>query len=311
VITVERKICLVGSFATDWIKYSDYEYKSDSDGNLYIKPKEYATYSMYNPFDVAESILIDFLKIGDLATIYYKTKRPETYEELKKMVLFFTKKYGHLGLISASTFNRNVIGDKDVLIVEKNFINMKDSSIDSQSYVKLFTPFAEPEDLRIKQYKNCIDLIKAEDSPKFYGKRPIVMDLIFSKFYTERFEWIIKFAGMLSEHFNQLLIYRASSGHLTENVTILVDAFKASKIGFTINQLDKSVIAWDFDSLKTTIETIYAFAVTDENILLSRCEHCGDFYIALSNREKYCGPVCRNRSNVQKSRRRKSESEEL
>lgn len=309
-ITIERKICLIGSFTTDWIKYSDYEYKSDSEGNLYIKPKENAVFSMYNPFNIAEDILIDFLKIGEASRSFYKSKSQEVYEELKKMVLLFARKYGLLGLISASTYNRDVIGNKDVLIIEKNYINIKEKSIDADTYMKLFTPFAGSGDLSVRYYKNRVDLVKAEDSPKFYGKRPLVMDLIFSKFYAERLEWIMKFAGMLSEHFSQLLVYRASSGYLTEQVTILADTFKANKIGFTITQIDKTIISWDFDSLKTTIETIYAFAVTDENILLSRCEHCGDFYIALSNREKYCSPACRNRSNVQKSRRRKSGIEE-
>ncbi|MCX7922563.1 MAG: CGNR zinc finger domain-containing protein [Clostridia bacterium] len=307
---MERKICLIGSFATDWIKYSDYEYKNDSEGNLYIKPKEDAVFSMYNPFNVAEDIIIDFLKVGDASRRYYKNKSQKDYEYVKKLVLLFVKKYGLLGLISASTYNQNILGDKEVLIIEKNYIDRKEKTMDSEAYIKLFTPFAESDDLRMRYYKNSIDLVKAEDSPKFYGKRPLVMDLIFSKFYTERLEWIMKFARMLSEHFSQLLVYRASADHLTEQVTILANTFKANKIGFTINQLDKTIISWDFDSLKTAIETIYAFAVTDENILLSRCEHCEDFYIALSNREKYCSPVCRNRSNVQKSRRRRSETEE-
>ena len=307
---MERKIHLIGSFATDWIKYSEYEYKSDSDGSLYIKPKENTAFSMYNPFNVAENILIDFLNIGETSRDYYKNKSSKVYEELKKLVLHYVKKYGLLGLISASTYNRNVVGDKDIMIMEKNQIQMKEKSVDSTTYMKLFTPFADEDDLSIKYYKNSVDLVKSEDSPKFYGKRPLVMDLIFSKFYAEKLDWIIEFARILSDHFSQLLVYRASSNYLTENVTILADTFKASKIGFTINQLEKTMISWDFDSLKTTLETIYAFAVTDENILLSRCENCGAFYIALSNREKYCNPACRNRANVQKCRRRKIELED-
>lgn len=303
---MDRKIFLIGSFATDWIRYNDYEYKSDSEGGLYIKPKEDAAFSMYNPFNTAESLLIDFLKIGEAARVYLRNKDTDGFEELKKLVLIYAKKFGLLGLISASTYNRNVLGDKDILLMEKNFIGLKEKSIAAQEYIKLFTPFTEEDDFHIRQYKNSIDLVKREDSPKFYGKRPPVMDLIFSKFYAEKLEWIIAFAGMLSEHFNQLLIYRASNSYLTENVTILANVFKASKIGFTISQLDKTMISWDFDSLKTTIETIYAFAVTDERVLLSRCENCGDYYLALSNREKYCNPACRNRANVQKSRQRKS-----
>jgi len=307
---MERKIALTGSFATDWIRYSDYEYKEDAEGNLYIKPKENATYSMYNPFDTAEELLMDFLKIGENSAKGGKAGSEKEDEELQKNVLYFARKYGLPGLISASTYNRDVIGDKEVLIMEKNHIGQKKKIMASAAYVNLFTPFVEPGDLSVMEYKKGFDLVKAEDSPKFYGKRPLVMDLIFSKFYAERLDWIMDFAKMLSKHFDQLLVYRNASGHLTESVTIMADRFKANKIGFTISQLDKTVISWEFDSLKTTIETIYAFAVTDENILLSKCEHCGGFYIALSNREKYCSPACRNRSNVQKSRRRKSAAEE-
>jgi len=306
---MERKICLIGGFATDWIKYSDYEYKKDAEGNLYIKPKDDAVFSLYNPFNTAEDIIIDFLKVGNASRSYYKDKNQVVFENVKKLAMDFVRKYGMLGLISASTFNQNILGDNEILIIDKNFIHIKEKTMNAQDYMKLFTPFIEADDIKLKHYKNSIDLFKAEDSPKFYGKRPIVMDLIFSKFYCERLDWIMNFASMLSEHFRQLLVYRESKAPLTDYVTILADSFKANKIGFTINQSDKTYISWEFDSLKTTIETIYAFAVTDKNILLSCCEHCGDFYIALSNREKYCGAGCRNRSNVQKSRLRKREGD--
>ena len=58
--------------------------------------------------------------------------------------------------------------------------------------------------------------------------------------------------------------------------------FKAEKIEITIGVLDKPIIEWEFDSLKTTIETIYAFAVTDENNILTRYEYCKSTFIAKS-----------------------------
>jgi hypothetical protein len=168
----------------------------------------------------------------------------------------------------------------------------------------LFIPFAEAGDVVFKKYKTCVDVVKAEDSPKFYGKRPLIWDVVFSRFYAEQVNWIIDFAKMLASHFSQLLIYRNSAGHLTENVTIMAGKFHAEKICFTINQLDKTIIAWQFDSLKTAIETIYAFAVTDETILVNRCKHCDNIFIANNLRTKYCSPSCRNCANVQKSRER-------
>lgn len=302
---MDRKIALVGSFATDWIRYSDYEYKKSEMGDLYIVPTPEATFSMYNPFDVAEDLLMDFMRIGEYALKSEGDENSEYNEELKNTILIFAKKYGLLGLISASVYNRNVIGDDNVMFIENNHLK-KEKVMDGTKYLDLFIPFAEEDDIVVGEYKNSVYLGKSEDSPRFYGKRPIVMDLIFSRFYAEQVKWILDFAKMIVSHFNQLLMYRNSSSYLVENVTIMAGHFHAEKIGFTINQLDKTTIAWQFDSLKTTIETIYAFAVTDEKILLNRCNHCGNVFIANSNREKYCNPACRNRANVKKSRSRKA-----
>lgn len=302
---MDRKISLVGSFSTDWIRYSAYELKENEQGDLYIVPSEGAVFTMYNPFDVAEELLIDTLRLGDAYKHYLANKTDKGLQQIKGQVLIYARKYGLFGLMSSSTYNRDIIGDSEVLLMAKNELNIKERILPVEEYMKLFTPFAEEGELSLRHYRNSVDLVKREDSPKYYGKRPMVIDLIFSRFYAERLEWVLHFAAMLSEHFNQLVVYKKSPYGLTEPVTILADQFKTSKIGFTIQQLDQTVIAWEFDSLKTTIQTIYAFAVTDKNVILSRCEHCQNFYIALSPREKYCDAACRNRSNVQKSRKRK------
>ncbi len=301
---MEGKITLIGNFATDWIKYSDYEYRESSTGNTYIVPTEDAVFTMYNPFNVPESILMDLMEIGDLA-LKTKKEKEEKPEELKAAILRFAKKYGLLGLISSSVYNRNIIGEDNVLMIENNHVT-KEKIIGGSEYINWFIPFIEERDIIFKKHKRGIDVVKGEDSPKFYGKRPIVMDLIFSRFYCEKIDWIIDFAKMIVSHFNQLLVYRKTSKYLTENVTIMAGKFHAEKIGFTINQLDKTTIAWEFDSLKTTIETIYAFGVTDENIIMDRCKHCDNIFIANNLRSKYCSTACRNRENVKKSRERNS-----
>ncbi len=299
------KITLMGNFATDWIRYSDYEFKENVEGETYIIPTESAIFSMYNPFNVAEDLLLDLMKIGEEALkLEMKTEKNDL--KLKNTIMIFARKYGLLGLISASVYNRNVIGEEHVLLIENNHVT-KEKIMEGNKYIQHFIPFVEEGDVIFNQYKNCIDVKKREDSPKFYGKRPVVMDLVFSRFYGEQIKWIIDFAKMMVMHFNQLVMFRNSSTYLTENVTIMAGRFHAEKIGFTINQLDKTTIAWEFDSLKTTIQTIYAFAATDESILLNRCSHCNNIFIANSAREKYCNPSCRNCANVRKSRNRKSQ----
>lgn len=302
---MNRKITLVGSFATDWIKYSDYDLKETSAGDVYLIPSKEASFSMYNPFNVAEDLIMSLIIIGDEALKLEKEMNEKNKEKLNKEILIFAKKYGLLGLISASVYNRNIIGDEKVLLIDNNHIT-KEKIMDEGRYVSQFIPFAEEDDIVINKYKNCVDIVKREDSPKFYGKRPVVLDLVFSRFYSENIKWIIDFAKMIALHFNQLLVYKNTSIYLTEDVTIMAGKFHAQKIGFTINQLDKTTIAWQFDSLKTAVEAIYAFAVTDETIVFDRCKYCQNVFISNNIRAKYCSVSCRNRSNVQKSRERKS-----
>ena len=52
-----------GNFRTFWFKYSDYD-KVDLDEKYYITPKEKAKISMYDPFKIADEILVDILMIG-------------------------------------------------------------------------------------------------------------------------------------------------------------------------------------------------------------------------------------------------------
>ncbi|MEC9488326.1 MAG: CGNR zinc finger domain-containing protein [Halanaerobium sp.] len=298
------EISISGQFATDWIKYSDYEIKKDSAGDVYIVPAKDAIFSMYNPFNVAEGLLLDLIRLGDEAV---KRDKMQIDAALLDELLIFTRKYGLLGLVSCSVYNRNIIGDGVVLLMDNNHIT-REKMMDEESYLNKFMPFTEPGDVEIRGDNNCYDVRKREDSPKYYGRRPLILDLVFSRFYAEKVNWILGFARLISTHFNQLMVYKDRAAHLTEDVTIMAGRFHAEKIGFTIQQLDKTHIAWQFDSLKTAIELIYAFAVSDDSMLLARCKYCRNIFISGNTRTKYCGPTCRNRANVEKSRARKDSS---
>ncbi len=317
----EKKISLEGQFSTDWIRFKTYKYIESEGGALYIVPSSAERLELYDPFEVAEDLLIDTLKLGDAYNHYkellkeidespYKKRKAKVmWEEIKVSLLSYVTAYGLMGFASASSYNRNIIGDQDVLIMTQNSMGLKERMMSTEDYIKLFTPFVEEGSLSIDTYKGVGYLVKYEDTPRFYGKRPMILDLIFSSFYSEKAEWLLNYTAMLSKHYDQLQTYKTSAKNLTESVTIMANVFEASKISFTINQRDQTMIAWEFDSLKTAIQTIYGFAVTDKRITLNRCTHCKGFYIALTKREKYCGPSCRNSSNVMKSRARAKEKE--
>lgn len=298
---MKEQMVPIGRFKTDWIRYSDYEYRANETGEVYIVPTEDAYFTMYNPFDVAKDIVFDLLDLGDEAL-----KKVCDEQVIKNKVMIFVKKYGLMGLITASVYNRDIVGEDQVLFIKNNLV-AHESMMESWAYIKRFIPFADEDEVYIRAFKRDITIVKAEDSPKFYGKRPLVLDIVFSKFYAEKFEWIVSFAKQMSTHFNQMLIYRNS--HLTEEVTILAGQFKAEKIGLTVGVLDKAVLTWEIDALKTAIELLYAFALTDAKTLLNRCEYCNKIFTAKSEREKYCTPSCRNCSNVIKSRNKKREAD--
>lgn len=315
-----RSIGLNEKYFTEWIRFEDYEIQhitnSKSKNTSYIKPVNGDKFEIYNPFDYSEKLLIDTLRLGDSYRLYQKEmkernlnayrkrKTNKMWQDLLQQMTDFSKKYGLLGFMNSATHNRNVIGDKEILITERNGLGINKKILLGDEYLQLFTPFVEDGDIEISEYKGSVYLVKYEDTPRYYGKRPAVIDLIFSSYYAENIEWILHYAAMLSKHFDQLMTYKTSSSMMLQPVTILADAFEATKIGFTIIQDRETKIAWEFDSLKTTIQTIYAFALTDLDTSLKRCEHCKGFYIAKSNKEKYCGSACRNRHNVMNTRKR-------
>ena len=52
-----------GNFRTFWFRYDSYEMREIEEKH-YITPKENSKVVMYDPFDVADDILVDILMIG-------------------------------------------------------------------------------------------------------------------------------------------------------------------------------------------------------------------------------------------------------
>lgn len=58
-----------------------------------------------------------------------------------------------------------------------------------------------------------------------------------------------------------MIIYKNSN--LTEAVEIMPDKFNPNKIGFTLAMFDRPQINWNFDSLQSAMDMIYAFAIME------------------------------------------------
>ena len=185
------------NFKSKWIKYDNYDLREDSNGSIYIVPSEDSKYTIYDPFEKSSNILFDLIDLGDLVL------KNESQDTLYNKLIVFVKHYGLLGLITSSVYNRDIVGEDNVIFSQNNIIsstlNLDTNIMKSEDYIKLFTPFAGEDDLYTIEFDKHLTVIKAEDSPKFYGKKPLVLDIVFSKFYAERVEWILEYAKNISE----------------------------------------------------------------------------------------------------------------
>ena len=100
------------NFKSKWIKYDNYELREDSKGNIYIVPSENSSYTIYDPFEKSNDILFDLIDLGD--AVLKKDSRDSLYNKL----ILFAKNYGLLGLITSSVYNRDIVGEDNVLFLK-------------------------------------------------------------------------------------------------------------------------------------------------------------------------------------------------
>ena len=147
------------SFTSKWIKYSDYEFRKDEKGNTYITPAENSNYTIYDPFEKSRDILFDLIDLGD--AILKNDDKTEIYDKL----ILFAKNYGLLGLVSSSIYNRDIVGEKNVLFTQNNIVSksleLDGNLMNSEEYIKIFTPFATEDDLYTREFDGHLTVIKA------------------------------------------------------------------------------------------------------------------------------------------------------
>ena len=149
------------NFTSKWIKYSDYDMREDSNGDIYVIPAENSNYTIYDPFEKSNKILFDLIDLGDEAL-----KAEQDKAAIYNKLILFVKNYGLLGLISSSVYNRNIVGEESVLFTQNNIIsntieNLENNNImKSDEYIKLFTTFATEEDIYTREFDEHLTVVK-------------------------------------------------------------------------------------------------------------------------------------------------------
>ena len=272
-----------GNFRTFWFKYSDYD-KVDLDEKYYITPKENSKITMYDPFDVADNILVDILTIGlDIKKTDMKSAEDKVME--------FVHNYGLLGELTYAPINGNLVIQQKVFLPSDNVVTEKKQKINLN-----------------KLSDGSIELtVENEMNPIAAIDRPAEYAVVFSKAYSERIVWIMQYARDLYSVFEAIENYNKVEDAYTKQLyDRRIKNFNPSKIACRIlmdpNKEKPPVIEWNFNSLKLAIDTMFALNETTERKTVKMCKHCGKPFASDNLKAEYCSPQCRNQANVYKSR---------
>lgn len=294
-----------------WAKYDKYEIVNIND-EFYIKPVKNSDYIIFDVFEKQKELLVDFLMIGKEALEYSDINDAEcvimaTETKYQKMVLDFVNKYGLMGKLTYDLLNTHILTSGKVFT--QVFSNVTELS--ASTYIKPY--FIGNEDIQRIDFDHGIneDILKyvfGSENPngdiKYNFQKNEEYSLVFSNEYREKISTILILARLMyrmfnsvenacwSEDNNKKLAYQKFSSRFSPNNIALNFEFEENK----------TLLAWDFNSLLQAIELIFAFNQTNDRKEVKMCKHCNKPFIAKNLNAEYDTASCRNMANVYRNR---------
>lgn len=295
------------NFEGFWVKYDNYEI-FEYNNEIYIKPLKKSEDSVYNVFDVADELLVDFFLIGkevaenwDHRDIYCELKSKD--EKYQKLVLEFVKKYGTLGEITYMPVNDNFISDNKVIL--QGSTSKTEHSL--ANYLKMFFEYDDKIDFTKELSRDDIYYLygKNGSDTATYLDRLDEYGLTFSERYSEKISRILVYAKLMYDTFADMEKYFWEEDESQKQIySHFLKDFKPYNLAFEISYTDKATLRWNFTSLKQAIEVILGLNVTNDRKSVKICKRCYKPFIAKNLNSDYCSITCRNVANVYKSRAR-------
>ena len=286
--------------SSNWVRYSEYEWKAAADGTMYLTPTKTARPNIYDPLAEYQRIVLDAIDIGRMGM----GKKPDA--EIQKAIQQFAVKYGLFGLMTALPTTPNFMDYESVYLPKNHFI--KAESMDTMEYLKLFFPFDEPDVI-----KNGINSMWTVHDDRIMmalamtmSDKPLAMNMSFQREYAERYDWMKQqFIDWSFTHLSSFLYYEDydTMNHETRQfMQQSMAAFGGNAPTYHIALLDKPTIIWNFHSLLLGIQMMFSFMLTDEDNPIRLCKHCTKAFVASRPSAVFCSPQCKNKHNVYKSR---------
>lgn len=79
--------------SSNWVRYSEYEWRAAEDGTLYLTPTKTAQLGIYDPLAEYQQIVLDAINIGRMES------QGKTPQEIQKAIGQFAVKYGMVCLV--------------------------------------------------------------------------------------------------------------------------------------------------------------------------------------------------------------------
>ena len=119
--------------SSQWVRYSEYEWKAAEDGTLYLIPTKAAQPGIYDPLAEYRQIVLDAIDIGRMGM----ARKQDT--EIQTAIRQFAVKYGLFGLMTALPTTPDFMEYEAVYLPKNHFI--KAETMSTEKYLELFFPF--------------------------------------------------------------------------------------------------------------------------------------------------------------------------
>ena len=292
--------------SSHWARYDRYELKTSEDGSQYVTPAKNAKPEVYDPLKVAEALVLDALNVGLLMM-----RRAED-GEIQKAVMDFVSHYGLLGFMTALPTTPNFMDYEAVYLPKNNFI--KEESQSTDDYISHFYPFEKP-DFKKKGFESMWNITGDRTMlalAMIFSDKPLAMNMSFQREYAEPYDWLLKQFKDWAFLFWTARFYYEDEDTVNEETRGLMrqamTAFDGIAPSYHIALLDRPTLVWDFHSLLLGVQMMFSFALTDEQKSLRVCKQCQKAFVASRPSAVFCGPQCKNRYNVYKSRAKGSKT---
>ena len=279
--------------SASWVRYSDYEWKKNADGDWYLLPAKGASPKPYDPMKDKEGLVLAAMEIG------WRIFQKKPDDEIKTHIQAFACKYGLLGIMTALPTTANFIDYEKVYFPKNDLIPVE--VMETTDYLSLFYPIRMPDfkKLGIESVWNNSGDVAEQALMMTYQSEPQAMVMSFMRDYGEPYEWLVSvFKDWAFTLFTTKFYYERKDTPDAETRELYergMAAFEDNAPTYHLELRDRPTLVWDFHSLLLNVKMLIFLALTDENNPLKVCRKCGRPFIAKKANDNYCSEDCRGK----------------